>query len=83
MYQKLANKHNLSSSTIKHIYLTYLKLISNKALNIANSLKDNKELSKDEMYYNRGDYCFYLRYLGKYYINYKAYLKWKSKISKK
>lgn len=83
MCQKITNKYNLSSSAIRHIYLTYLKLISDKALEVTNSLKENKELSKNEMYYNRGDYCFYLRYLGKYYINYKAYQKWKSKISKK
>lgn len=83
MYQKIANQYNLKPSAIKHIYLTYLKLISDKALEITNSLKENKELSKNEMYYNRGNYCFYLRYLGKYYINYKAYLKWKSKILKK
>lgn len=80
MYQKIANKYNLKPSAIKHIYLTYLKLISDKALEITNSLKENKELYKNEMYYNRGNYCFYLRYLGKYYVNYKAYTKWKSKI---
>ena len=32
-----------------------------------------KEKEPNDIFYNRGDYCFYLRYLGKYYINYKAY----------
>lgn len=46
-------------------------------------LANQELLTEDEINYNRGDYCFYLRYLGKYFINYKAYRKWKSKISKK
>ena len=81
-YQVIAQKHNLSVNTVRQIYESYLKLIYTKAKETAEKLKTEETLTSDELNYNRGDYCFYLRYLGKYFINYKAYLQWKLKISK-
>lgn len=81
VYENIANKNNTSKTTIEHIYNKYLKLIKQKALEVFKYLQTEDIKEKQDMYYNRGDYCFYLRYLGKYFINYKAYKKWKSKIS--
>lgn len=81
-YQVIAQKHNLPVNLVRQVYESYLKLIHTKARETAEILKTKETLTPDDLNYNRGDYCFYLRYLGKYFINYKAYLKWKSKISK-
>lgn len=83
VYKTISLKHNIPEKNIKVLYEEYLKLIKQKAFEICNKLKNTNTKTKEELYYNRGDYCFYLRYLGKYFINYKAYLKWKSKILKK
>lgn len=79
----LSKKYNISESSIKHIYTEYLKLIKHKASERCKQLLEEEDKTKNDMYYNRGDYCFYLRYLGKYFINHKAYQKWKSTILKK
>lgn len=81
-YQTIAAKYNLKKSDVKKIYETYLNLIKQKAYETYKKLKEKDMMTEDEMYYDKGNYCFYLRYLGKYFINHKAYLKWKSKILK-
>lgn len=80
---KVSAKYGLPVKVISLIYEEYLRLIREKAKEAYTKL-DNAELqSVEDINYNRGDYCFYLRYLGKYYVNYKAYQKWKLKGSKK
>lgn len=77
---QLSKETGLTEKQLKTIYLEYLKLIKQKAEETFKGLITDDDKERNDIYYNRGEYCFYLRYLGKYYINYPAYKKARKKI---
>lgn len=77
--KEVSAKYGLPVKVLNLIYEEYLRLIRDKAKEAFAKLDKADMQSMEDIHYNRGDYCFYLRYLGKYYVNYKAYMKWKSK----
>lgn len=75
--KNISKKYGISENNLKSIYIKYLSLIKEKAILTTEKLLEEDNLSKEDITKNKGDYSFYIRNLGAYYISYKAYKKWK------
>jgi len=76
MFSNLSKKYNISESNLEKIYSEYLSLIVDKSKEYVEELKTLPSKSMKELYYDKsGKYCFYLRYLGKFYLPYIKYIK--------
>lgn len=72
-------KYNLPEASVRKIYNKYLRLILEKSKKHFEELRNMPILDKKTMYYDKsGKFTFYLRYLGKFYLNYNHYIKKKN-----